>query len=210
MEIRKNSGLDVLPKVLIKYLSLYLDIDSLINFSSINQKYKNIFIEFRNAFYFLNITGFLSNLTPKNQFRNRSHFYFLYRGEEIRKKKENTKKLILNKEFVDLKDNSQMTTLHYALKSKKVSLEMIKFFIENKSDLNLRDEYGYSALHFACRNENISPQIINNLLENKKDLLDLENAYGETALHLLCKTSDLSLPLIECLIKKKSRNKCEK
>ena len=96
----KEKRMKDLPKVLILFLSSFFDLDTLLNFSSTNKKYRSYFFEFRKIFSFL------------NQMRFFEHF-----GKEkntLSKRKEIIKNRLIERNFKDLTCRYGMTPLHYA------------------------------------------------------------------------------------------------
>ena len=191
---KKEYGLNDLPTVLIKHLASYLDFDSLLQFSSANQRFRIQFQNPRKGFFHLIELEFFSS------------FNFEY---DLISKKEFFKQIIKNKQIPLLRDKNNCTPLHLACKIENITIEMVKYFVENKIDLNVRDNCFDSAIHHAVRNENISLEIIECLVENKSDL-NLQDFSKNTPLHQLIKLNNVrkgnlpSFDIIKFLIEKNS------
>ena len=220
-------GLFDLPKVLIKHIASFFDLDSLLKFSSTNKIYRTVFSDKRELFCFLNQSGFIRNSK-----------------EELKAKKEKLRKIIVSEEleFSSLVDTLRFTPLHYACESEKMQIEMIKLIVEKKSDLNcfnsfqnspliylsrnneftletfryliekkcdlnLLNNQGDSPLLTACFNPKISPEILKYLVENKSDL-NLKNEQQNTCLMNSCKSENISLEIIQFLVENKSDLNC--
>ena len=156
--ISEKKGLDDLPKVLILFLSSFLDLDGFLNFSSTNQKYRSCFSEFRMIYSFLNQIGFIKKFESKDSLSNR---------------KQKLKTDLSKKKFDQLRDEKKNTPLHCALKNSSSSsslTEIIKYLVENKSDLNSTNSRFDTPLHLACYNQQIKDEMIQYLIENKGDL----------------------------------------
>ena len=104
-----------IPNVMIKYLSSFLDFESLLSLSSTNRKYRKLFSGMRKVYSFMNLSGFIAS--------------YQYNEEEgIPSKKEYFFTEIFNKkDFSFIRDKSKITPLHYACDSNDISIEMIKF-----------------------------------------------------------------------------------
>ena len=112
-EDKRNSfiSFDDLPNVLIRYLSYFFELDSLIKFSSTNKRNRVIFFEFRIVYSFLN----------KNQFFSKKDPILLQK--------------ILKKEYNEIKSEvSGFSLLHFACFHS--SFEMIKYFLEEFRSTN--------------------------------------------------------------------------
>ena len=147
----KVTTINDLPVVLIKYIGTFFDLDSLLNFSSTNQKLKSLFLEFRKGYSYLNVIGFIKEY-------------------ECRDKKNFFKQVIINKNYSNLKSKYGETPLHFACWNKNVSMEMIKYYVENKCEISEKNMYNNNSFHLICSNENASVDIIKFFLESKGDI----------------------------------------
>jgi ankyrin repeat protein len=210
--------LDCLPNVLIKYLSSFLDLDSLLRFSSVNQKCRNIFLQIRKGLKYFKEMSFVFFNGAKNLNKN------------------DLQDILVNKKFSSLKDVLGNGPLHIAALNS--SLEMIKYFFENKCEINLRNNSGETALHqlcknnyqipiesieflvenkcainsrttnnttpfhFACKNKHFNVEILNFFVDNFSNL-NSSNNYKETPFHYACMNENISFPLLKLLADKK-------
>ena len=175
-----------LPKVLIIYLSSFFDLDSLVHFSSTNQKYQKLFEEFRRIYFFLNQSGFVSNFVSNDL------------NEKLTKKD-----LIFKKScYPNLRDSFGNSILHFACENENISLQIIKPFVEINCNLNVKTNYNETPLHYACCNKQISLEIMKYLIENNCEL-NSKGAFDNTPLHYACENENISLEIIEFLIESK-------
>ena len=182
----KMIELNDLPKVLIIYLSSFFDLKSLLNFSSTNQKYNKIFLQFRKGCLYINQIGFLS-------------VFFV----DEKEKKQNLKRILESKETVNLVDQIGAKIIHYACKSASVSLEMIQYFEEKNCDLNLQDYLKNNPLHYLSRNQFATLDVIKYLIE-KGNNLNSRNNISETCLHCLCQNETISFEKLKFFVESKS------
>ena len=119
---KKKSKFEELPKVLIIHLSSFFDFDSLVQFSSTNQKHKNLFSEFRKGLIYFKRINLVSRFEKKGSKTSKSNFF---------------KQVLLNKDFgMIVEEMRKFNALHFVCSSEEISLEILKYFFENKSDLN--------------------------------------------------------------------------
>ena len=194
--------LNKLPNILNKHLSSFFDFDSLINFSSTNQKLRKIFLGFRSTLLLIKESDFIKNFKEeKREKRN-------YIEEEI-KTSNNQEKLkliknliivcLLQKDLSNLSDKCSLTLLDHALKKEKLLPEMIIFLVENKCSLNSVAKITQnSPLHIVCERKDVSLQIVKCLVDNKADLTFL-NINKSTPLHSICQNKNSKLEIIKYL-----------
>ena len=184
----KKTGIEDLPKALILFLSHFFDLDSLVNFSSTNQRYKAYFSEFKKIYSFS---------------RNNNFFKYFEKKTNLSTKKQFLKNALLKKEFGILLDVYENTLLHYASQYDSPPFEIVKYLIENKIDVNSKNKFNDISLHCAFENKNISFEIIKYLIENKSKI-NLNNSSRCTPLHYACKNKNISIEIIKYLIENKS------
>ena len=185
----ENCQLEILPNVLMQYLASFLDFDSLIRFSSTNQRMKRIFLQFRKGSVYFKQIGFNPNHKRK---------------DKKLAEKEIFKQILLEKNFSDLKNKIfSNTPLHFACESKVISLENVKYFVENKCALNAENTCFEIPLHYACKNQNCSLEIIQYLIEQKSSL-NSENYKNGSPLHLAFENRNASIEIIKYLVENKS------
>lgn len=178
-----------IPKVLIRYLSSFLDLKSLFRFSSTNKEYRNLFYDLRKGFIYLKEVGFDSDFKMKDKKKSKKEFL-----KEVLLKKEIS--LLVNKIY-------KSTPLQCACKDIDISFEMIKNFVDNKSDLNSMNNSFQIPLHYACRNEKVSLEIVQYLVENKSNL-NSEKYYNGNPLHHAIQNNTISVDIIKYLVESKS------
>ena len=169
IEKKIECTIDDLPKVLLKYLCLFLDFNSFVSFTSTNKKNRSLFATLREGFLYLKKIGFERN-------------------------KEIEQKIIKKMDFSLLKKEN---VLIYACLSDQISTDIIKYFIENKSDLNLKEKkQGNTPIHYALYNPKITLNIINALI-NFKANLNIKNNSGYSPIEFANSNYSLSKQIIE-------------
>ena len=183
-----GKSLDDLPSVIIKLVChSYLDFDSILQFSSINRKYRSLFSDYRLANFHLNQSGFIQK-------------WKIDESENL-SKKEKLKEFILKKKLSQLIAKNNQNVLHCACFGEEVSLDTIKFFVEHKIDVNQQDNTGNTPLQIACKR---LPLEYIKYFVDKKANLNLVNVYGEIAIHEACRKKDYSIETVKFLIDCKS------
>jgi hypothetical protein len=225
---KKRCGINIIdfPKMLIIYLSNFLQLESILHFSSTNKKFQEIFSEFRVIWKDLKELGFLSNYFSKN--------------EDNEERKSKLKEIIWKKNFKELEDRSGNTPLFYHCEKEIITFDKIKFYIENKSNLDYPIKRK-SPLNLLCKNKNVTLKIVKYMVENKAEITVKENKeefhpvtplifavlngisieiikylidcksqlsipsfIKDSVLHRACNTENISLEVIKCLIENKS------
>ena len=147
-----NSPINDLPKALIRYLSSFFDLSSLINFSATNQKHRNLFLEMRKVYSFLN-----------------KNYFFYSPNNEMKISKNQIFQILFNKKYEILKDYKDDSPLHYAAIFS--SLGMLKYFLENKIEVNSKGgKLNSTPLHYVCYPGSFSLKMVKHLVENKADV----------------------------------------
>ena len=227
IETTKNTGINDLPKVLINHLGTFFDLESTINFSSTNKKFKNLFSEFRKAFIYLNQINLLDDFIPKEElekYATKNEFLFSISKEkdfsmlqsrskynllqvEIQKPNpqlETVKLLLEYKCSVNLENNSSFNSLEMLSRdSNSLNLDLFKLLVEYKADINKNNKQKGNILNYVCENLNNSLEIVQFLVENKCRV-DHLNSLQNTPLHLACENKNIKKEIIEYLISKKS------
>jgi ankyrin repeat protein len=166
---------DLLPKVMIQYISSFLGLRSLVSFSQINKKTRKIF-PFITKFFNLVLDSF-----PEDESYEESHSFYINRSN-----------LFLG------------NLLHFECKNKKISIEMIKYLLQNKVDVNFVNLDNSIPLQNACKNKNSSVEILKTLIDNNSDINSV-NYIKETPFHSLLKNDHvLCFDILKYFIEKKS------
>jgi hypothetical protein len=192
----KDSILKDLPNVLIKLISSYLDIDSLLNFSSTNQKYKNLFQEFRNGYLFFNQSGFIARYRFDEETLNQIRKHLSETEEKEISPKQIFGEILLKKKFSIF--NYKSPLLFYLNKTNKPKIEMIKYLVENNCDLKIKNKYHETPLHIATTKKNPKIEILKYFIENKCEINEI-NVNNDTPLHYACKNQSVSLKVLKFL-----------
>ena len=185
--MKNENNINKLPKVLIRYISNFTDFDSLINLSSVNQIYRNIFLELRKVFCFLKDINFIK--------------FFRKTEKNIFLKMNALKQFLVEKNYSKMRDVYGDNPLHYACNN--LSVEMIKYFVENKTDINSKNFNDVTPLHYICKHKSASLENIKYFIENKAELNN-KNISDNTPLHYACNNKNISLDLVQYLIEQKS------
>ena len=193
-----------LPTVLIKYLSEYLDLRSLMRFTSTSRKFNKINSEMRRGIYYLYRINFkpklknsCSNFLCEEIINQNNNFFCL----DDHKKEFSIQEIILQKKFFELKNDQKESPIQCIFARNFISFEMVKYFVENKADLNEKHKKKNSTtLHLASNNSEVTPEILRFLIENKSDpkLVDSEL---NTPLHYACKNWNISTERLDVLIR---------
>ena len=174
---------DSLSKVLIKFLSQFLDSYSVMNFSSCNKKYKDFFSEFRNVFIFLNKSKYIQNY------------------QNVENKKELFFQSINKKDFSALINEIKKSPLHCACEDKDVSLEFIEKMIDFKCDINFYVSKQYKSigtpLCLALYNKNIS--LLFQFMFEKKADYNINDFQNSSPLSIYCRNEKLSIEIVKLL-----------
>ena len=122
---KKKKMINELPKVLIKHIATYLDLNSIISMSCVNNKFNSTFTNILKGFRLLKSWGFSIGKEQKimNMMLERSLRYC--------------------KKFFDF------TPLHCSVMYQNISIDMVKCMVENKCEINAQNNDGdvYKKYH---------------------------------------------------------------
>ncbi len=99
-----------------------------------------------------------------------------------------------NVNYINTKDNSGKTPLHYAIENNNTKLT--ELLIKNGADINTKDNSGKTPLHYAIENNNT--KLTELLIKNGADINTKDNS-GKTPLHYAIENNNTELT--ELLIK---------
>jgi E3 ubiquitin-protein ligase mind-bomb len=98
---------------------------------------------------------------------------------------------------VNLKDNNNVTALHYAAGWKNIPGNLLTKILEKSADVNAQDKDGWTTLHYAIKGENRTA--VEELLKRDNVDFNLKNNQNQTALHsaLLLQSETFSKLLLD-------------
>ena len=167
-------SIELLPTVILKYLSFFFDFESFVNFSLTNKRHLKMFSHVPTIYKM--IKGYL----PKIKLN-----------------------LKLDKIIEHLKGRG-INLLLKCCENRKMSIEMIKCLIENNSDLNVIDKSTKNTpFHNSCRNKKVNFEIIKFLAENKAELNFINQNSKKTPLHCLSSNKSTCFQSLQYFVEKK-------
>jgi ankyrin repeat protein len=102
---------------------------------------------------------------------------------------------------VNLKNNKNVTALHYASLWKNIPVELFRVILEKSTDINAQADNGKTALHVAIIGKNRTA--VEELLKHKDVDVNLnESNYNLTALHFACRWNDMPIDLFRIILEK--------
>jgi E3 ubiquitin-protein ligase mind-bomb len=104
--------------------------------------------------------------------------------------------------IVNLKNNNNVTALHYACcwKDDLLPIELFTKILEKSTDINAKDENGCTALHLAIALENRTA--VEELLKRDDVNVNVNNNNNQTALNLCSKWKDIPAHLLKIINEK--------
>jgi hypothetical protein len=168
--------MNLLPKVLLNYLSSFLDLESFSNFVVINKKFYCYFS------HILILHKMIKSIIPNEKLKVRIKDIINY-----------------------LKKYKKETLLVQACKNDKITLDLLKSLVENKCDLNSIDKLTLNTPFYNfCRNPNFTVEMLNYLIVNKCDLNLQHPSTHKVPFINACENKNVSLDIIKCLIDNKT------
>ena len=168
-KMEKKNEFDVLPRVLIEYISLFLDFNSIIRFSCADKRLKEIMQKRISPIKLLNQLGFQNkeenrkNLLKKDlttlidEIKNNPIHSVCYDAKNLKHE------LVLLGDFSFYKSSClERIDVEY-----QIELSHIVFLVENKCDLSLPNKLLNTPLLYASENQNITFEILKYFVDMK-------------------------------------------
>jgi ankyrin repeat protein len=102
---------------------------------------------------------------------------------------------------VNLKNNNNVTALHFACLWKNIPIDLFRIILEKSTDVNAQDdEYGYTVLHGAIMSK--SKNVVEELLKRKDVDVNLKRNDNQTTLHQASWWKDIPRNLFTKILEK--------